>query len=67
VYSAAWPEVTLDYRFGSSTYAIRVSNPSGVSRGVDRVTLDGVAITDEWVTLIDDGARHEVAVVLGRR
>ncbi len=64
---AAWPELTLDYRFGSSTYAIRVSNPSGVSRGVDSVALDGVAAGGECVTLIDDGARHEIAVVLGRR
>ena len=42
---AGWPELTLDYRFGSSTYAIRVSIPS--SRGVDRITLDDVAIADE--------------------
>jgi cellobiose phosphorylase len=64
---ATWPEFALDYRFGTSVYAIRVSNPTGISRGVAGVAVDGVAVAAEWITLIDDGAQHEVTIVLGRR
>jgi cyclic beta-1,2-glucan synthetase len=62
---AAWPGFTLDYRCGSSSYHIDVHNPDGVSQGVAAVTLDGAPARDGWVTLIDDGQRHVVAIVLG--
>ena len=62
-----WPEFTIDYRFGGSTYTIGVSNPQSVSRGVQSVTIDGNEIAGEWLTLVDDGARHAVTIVLGAR
>jgi cellobiose phosphorylase len=62
---AAWPGFTLDYRCGSSSYHIDVRNPDGVSQGVAAVTLDGAPVREGWVTLIDDGQRHAVAIVLG--
>jgi cyclic beta-1,2-glucan synthetase len=62
---ASWPGFSLDYRFGSSTYAISVSNPEHVSRGVAAVTLDGVAATDAWIDLVDDASTHVVTIVLG--
>src|SRR5678810_1042390 len=43
---AAWPGFAIDYRFGTSTYAIDVQNPDGVSRGVAWVTVDGHAAQD---------------------
>jgi len=62
---AAWPGFAIDYRFGTSTYAIDVQNPDGVSRGVAWVTVDGHAAQDGLVNLVDDGLRHTVIVVLG--
>jgi cyclic beta-1,2-glucan synthetase len=61
----AWPAFELDYRFGRSVYAISVSNPKSVSRGILSVTVDGVAATEGWINLLDDGSRHIVDVVLG--
>ena len=60
-----WREYELDYRHGSSRYRIRVENPSGVSRGLRAVEVDGVAQAGDEVTLRDDGADHQVRVVLG--
>lgn len=62
---AAWPGFALDYRYGGSVYAISVSNPRSASRGVASVTVDGTAAMDEWIELVDDGARHAVTIVLG--
>ena len=62
----SWPEMTIDYRFGSSTYAIVIRNPDQVTRGVRSVELDGAPCADGSITLRDDGASHSVIVTLGR-
>ena len=61
----AWPGFALEYRYGESVYAITVSNPRSVSGGVASISVDGVAATEPWISLIDDGARHIVTIVLG--
>jgi cyclic beta-1,2-glucan synthetase len=60
-----WPGFSLEYRHGSSTYAIEVKNPHGVSRGVSSMTVDGKSVADCIVALADDGARHAVLITLG--
>jgi cyclic beta-1,2-glucan synthetase len=60
-----WRDFEIDYRRGSSRYHIRVENPSGVSRGLRAVEVDGVTQASGEVTLKDDGSDHQVRVVLG--
>jgi cyclic beta-1,2-glucan synthetase len=60
-----WRGFRLRYRFGPSTYEIAVENPTGVSRGVRDVELDGRALKSEVVPLVRDGQTHQVRVVLG--
>jgi cyclic beta-1,2-glucan synthetase len=64
---AAWPGYELDYRFGSSTYHIRVDNPEGVSHGVKKLSVDGKAAQGKRIALRDDGKEHRVEVRLGER
>jgi cyclic beta-1,2-glucan synthetase len=61
----AWPGFEIVYRHRSSRYEIAVENPKGVSRGVASVELDGKALAEGRVALVDDGAVHKVRVVLG--
>jgi cellobiose phosphorylase len=58
----AWKEYRVTYRYGGTTYRIRVENPDGVSRGVRVVTLDGRLLPGEEIPLQDDGRLHEVVV-----
>ena len=60
-----WPGFQMTYRFGQSTYEIRVENPEGVNRGVRQITLDGQPLTDKGIPLADDGGGHQVVLVLG--
>jgi len=60
-----WRNAKLHYRFGRSIYNINIVNPDGVSKGVVRVELDGVAVADKVVTMFDDRATHTVTVVMG--
>jgi cyclic beta-1,2-glucan synthetase len=61
-----WKGFEIAYRHGTTLYRIAVENPKGVCRGVAGVSLDGVPIAGEAIVpLSDDGAAHEVRVVLG--
>jgi hypothetical protein len=46
-------------------YAISVTNRKSASCGVLAMTVDGVAVTDGWISLVDDGSRHVVAILVG--
>jgi len=59
-----WPGFSATYRHGTTTYEIRVENPRGVNRGVERVTVDGRPAPNLAVSLADDGATHEVVVAM---
>jgi len=61
-----WKHFEITYRHGGTLYRITVENPSGVSRGVSRVSLDGSPLSgDALIPLSDDGSEHRVQVVLG--
>jgi cyclic beta-1,2-glucan synthetase len=63
----SWPRFELTYKHHSARYHITVENPRGVSRGISSATLDGNALLPgrARVPLVDDGAAHEVRVILG--
>jgi len=61
-----WPGYSINFRYRSAKYEIRQQNPSGVSRGVVSISLDGSELADRAsVPLVDDGAVHQVLIVLG--
>ena len=61
-----WPSYSINFRYRSATYQIRVNNPSGVSRGVASVSLDNRFLANlAIIPLADDGAEHQVDIVLG--
>ena len=61
-----WPGYSIEFRYHSAIYKITVENPLSVSCGVASTSLDGKILSDAAnVPLVDDGATHEVLVVLG--
>ena len=62
---SVWPSYEIVWRFGGSTFNIKVSNPDHRCRGVRHATLDGVPVAHKTIPLVDDGQTHEVSVVLG--
>ncbi|HVK14203.1 MAG TPA: glycosyl hydrolase family 65 protein, partial [Gemmataceae bacterium] len=59
-----WPGYEINYRYHSTTYRVRVENPSGTGRGVRSVTVDGEPASGGIVSLQDDGRTHDVRVTL---
>ncbi len=60
-----WSGYKITYQFGSTRYLINVENPDSVNQGVQRVLLDGKALTDDRIPLSKDGEQHRVQVLLG--
>ncbi len=61
-----WPSYSINFRYHSATYRIKVDNPSGVSRGVALIELDGKLLPRTAdIPLANDGAVHQVHIVLG--
>ncbi len=57
-----WELFEIDYRHGTTRYAIRVESPARVGREGALTTVDGVASSDGAIALHDDGGDHEVVV-----
>ncbi len=60
----SWPGFTVTRRFRGATYRIQVRNPSGVSKGVKSVTLDGQP-TRFPIPAQPEGSEHELVVEMG--
>ncbi len=63
VVPAAWPELSVEYRFGTATYAITVERPGRVRADGAYVWLDGELLPDDRIPLRSDGVRHDVRIV----
>jgi cyclic beta-1,2-glucan synthetase len=63
----AWRRFEITFRYHASRYEITVENPSGVTRGVSTVEVDGTPLVSgrAGLPLIDDGATRRVRVILG--
>ncbi len=64
---AAWPEYAIRWRFGGTGYVISVTNPGHHCRGIAEAELDGQAVDPAAIPLVDDGATHQVRLVVGER
>jgi cyclic beta-1,2-glucan synthetase len=61
-----WPGYSIDFRYHSAIYKIKVENPSNVARGVALTELDGTLLPGSAsIPLADDGAVHTIRIVLG--
>ena len=63
----AWPEYSIVWRFGRTGYEISVSNPEHRCRGIAEAELDCSPVDPAAIPLVDDGATHQVRVVVGER
>ena len=59
-----WTEYEVDYRFGKTTYHIRIKNPHNVNRGVSQITMNGEKVDGTNIPLLDDEKTYEVVVTL---
>ncbi len=63
----AWPGFGVVFRYRSARYEIQVENPQGASGRIQLATLDGETLPGNktCIPLTDDGATHQIRIVLG--
>jgi cellobiose phosphorylase len=54
-----WTKFQIHYRYRETFYHITVHN-NVADAAVGRVALDGVELSDDFITLVDDGRDHEI-------
>lgn len=57
-----WNEYTMRYKYGRSIYNIKVKNPNGRNTGVSSFKVNGKAIEEKAIKLVDDGKIYEIEV-----
>jgi cyclic beta-1,2-glucan synthetase len=59
-----WPGFAIEYHFQSATYLIQVQNPDHLETGTALVWLDDQRLAEPTISLVADGQRHQVRVML---
>ncbi|MCY1508133.1 Cyclic beta-(1,2)-glucan synthase NdvB [compost metagenome] len=59
-----WSTYDVDFRYGRSTYRIKVSRDSKRGQKHYSLSLDGRKVADRSVPLVDDGRDHDVRLVV---
>lgn len=62
---ARWPQFRIVWSYMTTLYEITVLNPDRRCRGVASAAVDGAAVSHTAIPLVDDGAVHQVRIVLG--
>lgn len=62
-----WSEARVYRWFRGAGYDIEIQNPSGVSKGIASLEVDGLPLEGNTVPAFADGKTHTVRVVLGRK
>jgi len=62
--SKDWKEYSIRYRYKTSIYNIKVKNPNMGNIGIKRFVVDGKDIEKKQLKLIDDGAIHDVYILM---
>jgi cyclic beta-1,2-glucan synthetase len=64
---STWKAYTITWRIGATRYEISVTNPERRCRGIAEATLDGAPVDSSAIPIHDDGASHQLRIVLGDR
>ncbi|MFZ4776187.1 MAG: GH36-type glycosyl hydrolase domain-containing protein [Terrimicrobiaceae bacterium] len=62
---SAWPEFKVIRQFRGATYRITVKNPSGITKGIARMTVNGRPVTGNLIPLAAAGETVTVEAILG--
>jgi cellobiose phosphorylase len=62
-----WYGFSVTRKFRGAEYQIEVANPDHVSHGVKKVIVDGQEIKGNRVPLYEQGSKHQVSVIMGKK
>ncbi|MGL1893419.1 MAG: hypothetical protein OCD02_17415 [Spirochaetaceae bacterium] len=63
--SPEWKNFSMERNFRNARYDIQVSNPNGVEKGINNITVDGETIEGNILPVFSDNKTHIVMVEMG--
>ena len=60
-----WSDYTVTRKYRGTTYHIQISNPNSVNKGVKSISVDGVAIEGNVISVKEPGKEYNIDVVMG--
>jgi cellobiose phosphorylase len=60
-----WKGFNITRKFRGATYRIEVQNPTGISKGVKEMIIDGKSQSSNLIPMFGDGKEHIVKVIMG--
>jgi cyclic beta-1,2-glucan synthetase len=61
----SWNGFEIIYKFGATSYQIKVNNPAHIAHNVQFIKLDGKILDLKAIPLVNDGQGHTVEVTMG--
>ena len=62
--SSTWKEYEIRYKYKTSIYNIKVKNPNGKNKGVERFLLNGEEIKEKKIILADNGKIYQIEIFM---
>lgn len=59
-----WQECSIKRKFRGDTYFLKITNKNKRQSGIQRITVDGIAINGNSFEIFGDGKIHEILVVM---
>ena len=59
-----WPQIRITRKFRGATYAITVTNPNGISKGIRQIKVNGKPVQGNRIPIAESGAHVIVEAVL---
>ncbi|WP_304197689.1 GH36-type glycosyl hydrolase domain-containing protein [Flavobacterium alvei] len=60
-----WDGFKMTRKFRGATYNIEVSNPKHISKGVEKIIVNGSTIDSNIIPLLEENKTHEIIVIMG--
>jgi len=60
-----WNGFKVTRKFRNATYVIDIQNPNHISKGIKELIVDGKTIEGSIIPAFNDGAQHNVSVIMG--
>ena len=60
----SWKEFSINYKFKSSQYLVKIKNLNEKNTGVEKFIFDGENIEEKRVKLVDDGKLHIIEIYM---
>ena len=62
---AKWDDFKMTRKFRGATYNIEISNPKHISKGIEKIVINGTVINSGIIPILEKNKTHKIEVIMG--